>query len=56
MRYAVHAWPTLVVLDQNGRVAHVHSGEIGLYDSVSGAIDKLLAESADQNTAAPPSN
>jgi thiol-disulfide isomerase/thioredoxin len=41
--YGVEAWPTLFLLDQQGRVRWTHVGE-GAYDETEEAIKKLLAE------------
>ncbi|HKQ51902.1 MAG TPA: peptide-methionine (R)-S-oxide reductase MsrB [Pyrinomonadaceae bacterium] len=41
--YAVEAWPTVVLLDKEGRVRWTHIGE-GLYDETEEAIKRLLAE------------
>ena len=41
--YEVEAWPTLFVLDKQGRVRWTHVGE-GAYDETEQAIRKLLAE------------
>jgi len=40
----VEAWPTIVVLDKQGRVRWVHVGE-GRYEETEGVIKALLAES-----------
>jgi thiol-disulfide isomerase/thioredoxin len=48
--YKVEAWPTLFVLDKQGRVRWTHVGE-GAYDETEGVIKKLLAEE-ETNTAA----
>lgn len=42
--YGVNTWPTLIVLDQTGRVALFHSGNsANLVDEVSQTVDDLLA-------------
>src|ERR1044072_7291123 len=41
--YGVEAWPTVLVLDKNGRVRWTHVGE-GYYDETEQVIKKLLAE------------
>ncbi|MGH9969152.1 MAG: redoxin domain-containing protein [Pyrinomonadaceae bacterium] len=41
--YGVHAWPTLFVLDKQGRVRWKHVGE-GAYDETEEVIKKLLEE------------
>ena len=41
--YGVEAWPTLFVLDKEGRVRWTHVGE-GYYDETEAVIKKLLAE------------
>jgi thiol-disulfide isomerase/thioredoxin len=41
--YKVEAWPTLFLLDKQGRVRWNHVGE-GYYDETEAAIKKLLAE------------
>lgn len=41
--YAVRAWPTVVIVDARGRIAHVASGEIDA-DAVAARIDALIAE------------
>jgi thiol-disulfide isomerase/thioredoxin len=41
--YSVEAWPTIVVLDKQGRVRWVHVGE-GRYEETEDVIKKLLAE------------
>jgi len=43
--YQVEAWPTLFVLDKQGRVRWTHVGE-GAYDEAEQVIKKLLAEEA----------
>ncbi|HKV36067.1 MAG TPA: redoxin family protein [Pyrinomonadaceae bacterium] len=41
--YGVEAWPTLFLLDKQGRVRWTHVGE-GYYDQTEATIKKLLAE------------
>jgi len=41
--YNVQAWPTIFVLDKQGRARWMHLGE-GRYDETEGVIKKLLAE------------
>ena len=41
--YGVEAWPTIVVLDKQGRIRWVHVGE-GRYEDTEGVIKTLLAE------------
>ena len=41
--YGVEAWPTLFLLDKQGRVRWMHVGE-GYYDEAEDVIKKLLAE------------
>lgn len=41
--YGVEAWPTVVILDKQGRIRYTHIGE-GLYDEQEDVIKKLLAE------------
>jgi thiol-disulfide isomerase/thioredoxin len=41
--YGVEAWPTLFLLDKQGRVRWTHVGE-GYYDETEAVIKKLLAE------------
>ena len=43
--YGVEAWPTVFVLDKQGRVRWTHVGE-GYYDQTEEVIKKLLAEPA----------
>lgn len=43
--YKVEAWPTLFLLDKQGRVRWTHVGE-GYYDKTEEVIKKLLAEEA----------
>jgi len=44
--YRVEAWPTLFLLDKQGRVRWTHVGE-GYYDETEAVIKKLLAEEVD---------
>ena len=41
--YGVEAWPTILVLDKQGRIRWLHVGE-GSYDKTEAVINKLLAE------------
>ena len=41
--YGVEAWPTILVLDKQGRIRWVHVGE-GRYDETEGVIKTLLSE------------
>ncbi|MBA3439065.1 MAG: peptide-methionine (R)-S-oxide reductase MsrB [Pyrinomonadaceae bacterium] len=41
--YGIHAWPTTVILDKQGRVRFTHIGE-GMYNEMEQVIQKLLAE------------
>lgn len=41
--YGIQAWPTIVILDKQGRIRWTHIGE-GLYDEQEQVIKKLLAE------------
>jgi thiol-disulfide isomerase/thioredoxin len=41
--YGVEAWPTIFVLDKQGRIRWVHVGE-GRYDETEGVIKTLLSE------------
>jgi thiol-disulfide isomerase/thioredoxin len=41
--YGVEAWPTMVVLDKQGRIRWVHVGE-GRYEATENVIKTLLAE------------
>ena len=41
--YGVNAWPTVLILDKQGRIRWMHIGE-GLYDEQEGIIRKLLDE------------
>src|SRR5262245_50785977 len=47
-QYKVEAWPTLFVLDKQGRVRWTHVGE-GAYDQTEEVIKKLLAEQEPAN-------
>ena len=47
--YGVEAWPTLFLLDKQGRVRWSHVGE-GYYDQTEQVIKKLLAEEAPAQT------
>src|SRR5215471_6147031 len=49
--YSVEAWPTLFVIDKQGRVRWTHVGE-GAYDETEQVIKKLLAEEAPTSTSA----
>ncbi|MCK6551739.1 redoxin family protein, partial [Myxococcota bacterium] len=46
--YAVNAWPTIVVLDVDGRVAWKRSGEVHR-DELGAVVERLLAEARDAN-------
>lgn len=46
--YKVEAWPTLFLLDKQGRVRWTHVGE-GAYQETEQAIKNLLAETSDEN-------
>ena len=46
--YGIHAWPTIVILDKQGRIRFSHIGE-GMYDEMENVIKKLLAEESKQN-------
>jgi thiol-disulfide isomerase/thioredoxin len=46
--YGVEAWPTVFVLDKQGRVRWTHVGE-GYYDQTEEVIKKLLAEEPGQH-------
>ena len=46
--YGVEAWPTLFLIDKQGRVRWTHVGE-GYYDQTEEVIKKLLAEPAQLN-------
>ena len=41
--YGINAWPTVLILDKQGRIRWAHIGE-GLYDEQEGVIRKLLDE------------
>jgi thiol-disulfide isomerase/thioredoxin len=41
--YGINAWPTVLILDKQGRIRWTHIGE-GLYDEQEGVIRKLLDE------------
>jgi len=41
--YGVEAWPTIVVLDKQGRIRWLHVGE-GHYEETESVINKLLGE------------
>lgn len=41
--YDVEAWPTIFVLDKQGRIRWLHVGE-GKYGETEGVIKRLLAE------------
>jgi len=49
--YRVEAWPTLFVLDKEGRVRWTHVGE-GAYNETEDVIKKLLAEQEPAKSAA----
>jgi len=49
--YSVEAWPTLFVIDKQGRVRWMHVGE-GAYDETEQVIKNLLAEAAPARTSA----
>jgi peptide-methionine (R)-S-oxide reductase len=49
--FNVEAWPTIVVLDRNGRVRWSHVGE-GSYDQTEQVIQKLLGEQSDASARA----
>ena len=51
--YKVEAWPTLFVLDKQGRVRWTHVGE-GAYAETEEVIKKLLAEAAAGTVATQP--
>jgi len=50
--YGVEAWPTLFVVDKQGRVRWAHVGE-GAYDETEEVIKKLLAEEESSTVANP---
>jgi hypothetical protein len=42
-KYAVQGFPTLIIIDQQGKVADVHVGySPQLYEEVTAAVDRLL--------------
>jgi thiol-disulfide isomerase/thioredoxin len=41
--YSIQAWPTILILDKQGRIRWTHIGE-GMYDEQERVIQKLLAE------------
>ncbi len=41
--YSVNAWPTIVIIDKQGRIRYRHIGE-GAYDTQERVIETLLAE------------
>lgn len=43
--FGIEAWPTVLILDKQGRIRYTHIGE-GLYDEQESVIKKLLAEKA----------
>lgn len=43
--YNIKAWPTVLLLDKQGRIRWMHVGE-GMYEETENAIKKLLAEEA----------
>jgi peptide-methionine (R)-S-oxide reductase len=45
--YNVQAWPTIVILDKQGRIRFTHIGE-GMYDEQEQIIQKLLAENGER--------
>ncbi|MCC9135878.1 thioredoxin-like domain-containing protein [Pontibacter silvestris] len=45
-QYGVRAWPTVVLIDPNGKVIGQHAGE-GVYETVQPYIDKMEKEFAD---------
>jgi thiol-disulfide isomerase/thioredoxin len=51
-QYGVRAWPTLVIVDAEGRVAGGVSGE-GHHDALEQAIEALVAEARDRGTLRP---
>jgi len=53
--YRVEAWPTLFLLDKQGRVRWTHVGE-GYYDQTEEVIKKLLAEEPEQTSVTPHKN
>lgn len=53
--YGVNAWPTIVILDKQGRIRYTHVGE-GAYDTQEKVIRTLLAESGPKSGATVMSN
>jgi methionine-R-sulfoxide reductase len=51
--YGVQAWPTVVILDKQGRIRYTHIGE-GAYDMQEKIIKALLAEGEKQGAASSP--
>ncbi len=49
--YGAQGWPTIVVIDPEGRIVYRQSGE-GQVDAISEAIDKILEKHAKDNTLA----
>ncbi|MGH9947207.1 MAG: peptide-methionine (R)-S-oxide reductase MsrB [Pyrinomonadaceae bacterium] len=49
--YGVNAWPTIFILDKQGRIRYTHVGE-GAYDMQDKVIQTLLAEGSSTKTAA----
>ncbi|MBV9956941.1 MAG: peptide-methionine (R)-S-oxide reductase MsrB [Acidobacteria bacterium] len=45
--FDIHAWPTVILLDKQGRIRWTHIGE-GMYTETENAIKKLLAEESEQ--------
>ena len=41
--FGIEAWPTVIILDKNGRIRYTHIGE-GAYDTQESVIQTLLAE------------
>ena len=50
--YKVEAWPTIFLLDKQGRIRWMHVGE-GTYDDAERLIQKLLAEERSSNPKKP---
>jgi methionine-R-sulfoxide reductase len=50
--YGVQAWPTVVILDKQGRIRYTHIGE-GAYDMQEKIIKALLAEGVKQGAESP---
>lgn len=48
-QYAIRAWPTLVLIDPEGYVVHVASGE-GHVDGLTRLLDELIAEQDEKGT------